>query len=59
MQKSELDAKHPILIKLKIMEGPMGECRHLKRYDRYPAINFYFDKAGLTNDEVKVILTVS
>ncbi len=32
-----------------------GECGHLKRYDKYPVINFYFEKSGLSNEEVKVI----
>lgn len=32
-----------------------GECCHLKRYDKYPKINFYFEKSGLSNEEVKVI----
>ena len=32
-----------------------GECGHLKRYDKYPLINFYFDKSGLSDEEVKVI----
>ncbi len=32
-----------------------GECVHLKRYDKYPVINFYFEKDGLSNEEVKVI----
>lgn len=32
-----------------------GECCHLKRYDKYPLINIYFEKSGLTNDEVQVI----
>lgn len=32
-----------------------GECGHLKRYDKYPLINFYFEKSGLCNEEVKVI----
>lgn len=32
-----------------------GECGHLKRYDRYPVMNFYFDKNGLGDEEVKVI----
>ncbi len=32
-----------------------GECGHLKRYDKYPLINFYFEKSGLSNEEVKVI----
>ena len=32
-----------------------GESCHLKRYDKYPTINFYFDQAGLTDDEIKVI----
>lgn len=32
-----------------------GECCHLKRYDKYPLINFYFNKSGLSNDEITVI----
>lgn len=32
-----------------------GECCHLKRYDKYPNMNIYFEKKGLTDDEVKVI----
>ncbi|NLL76099.1 MAG: hypothetical protein GX235_02480 [Clostridiales bacterium] len=32
-----------------------GECGHLKRYDKYPVINFYFDKDGLSTEEAKVI----
>lgn len=32
-----------------------GECNHLKRYDKYPVINFYFEKSGLSNEEVNVI----
>ena len=32
-----------------------GECGHLKRYDKYPIINFYFEKDGLSNEEVMVI----
>jgi len=32
-----------------------GECGHLKRYDKYPVINFYFEKSGLSTEEIKVI----
>lgn len=32
-----------------------GECGHRKRYDKYPHTNFYFVKAGLCEDEIKVI----
>lgn len=32
-----------------------GECSHVKRYDRYPVINFYFEKSGLSHEEVNVI----
>ncbi len=32
-----------------------GECGHKKRYDKYPHINFYFEKNGLYGDEIKVI----
>ncbi len=32
-----------------------GECGHLKRYDKYPIINFYFEKGGLSDEEVMVI----
>ena len=32
-----------------------GECNHLKRYDKYPVINFYFEKNGLSNEEINVI----
>jgi len=32
-----------------------GECGHLKRYDKYPFLNFYFEKSGLSNEEVKII----
>lgn len=32
-----------------------GECVHSKRYDKYPVINFYFEKNGLSNEEEKVI----
>jgi len=32
-----------------------GECGHLKRYDKYPIINFYFEKDGLSYEEVMVI----
>ncbi len=32
-----------------------GECGHLKRYDKYPVINFYFEKHELSTDEIKVI----
>ena len=32
-----------------------GECGHLKRYDKYPIINFYFEKDGLSKEEVMVI----
>lgn len=32
-----------------------GECGHLKRYDKYPNINFYFEKGGLSDEEVMVI----
>jgi multimeric flavodoxin WrbA len=30
-----------------------GECAHLKRYDKYPVVNFYFEKSNLNTDEVK------
>lgn len=32
-----------------------GECGHLKRYDKYPVMNFYFEKSGLSTEEEKVI----
>jgi multimeric flavodoxin WrbA len=32
-----------------------GECGHLKRYDKYPHINFYFEKNKLSDEEIKVI----
>lgn len=32
-----------------------GESGHVKRYDKYPVINFYFDKSGLSHEEIKVI----
>jgi multimeric flavodoxin WrbA len=32
-----------------------GECCHVKRYDRYPVLNFYFEKSGLSHEEVNVI----
>lgn len=32
-----------------------GECNHVKRYDKYPAISFYFEKSGLSSEEVKLI----
>jgi multimeric flavodoxin WrbA len=32
-----------------------GECGHLKRYDKYPVMNFYFDKNGLSTEEANVI----
>lgn len=32
-----------------------GECCHLKRYNKYPLINFCFEKSGLTNEEEKVV----
>ncbi|MEY8353852.1 hypothetical protein AALB39_10895 [Lachnospiraceae bacterium 54-53] len=32
-----------------------GECVHLKRYDKYPVINFCFEKSGLSNEEIEVI----
>ncbi|SDN68795.1 NAD(P)H-dependent oxidoreductase [Acetanaerobacterium elongatum] len=32
-----------------------GECGHLKRYDKYPVMNFYFEKNGLSAEEAAVI----
>jgi multimeric flavodoxin WrbA len=32
-----------------------GECVHLARYGKYPAMNFYFDKNGLSMEEANVI----
>lgn len=32
-----------------------GECVHLARYGKYPAMNFYFDKNGLSMEEVSII----
>lgn len=32
-----------------------GECHHVARYDKYPDLLFYFDKAGLENQEEQVI----
>lgn len=32
-----------------------GECGHLKRYHKYPVMNFYLEKGGLSDEEVKVI----
>lgn len=32
-----------------------GECGHLKRYDTYPVFNFYFEKEGLSKEEMEVI----
>lgn len=32
-----------------------GECQHVVRYNKYPDLVFYFDKAGLTNQEEQVI----
>lgn len=32
-----------------------GECCHVKRYDKYPTIHFYFNKNELSSDEEKVI----
>ncbi len=32
-----------------------GECGHLKRYDTYPLINFYFNKNDLSKEEITII----
>ncbi len=32
-----------------------GECTHLKRYDKYPVMNFYFKKSGLSIEEIQII----
>lgn len=32
-----------------------GESGHLKRYDRYPLMNIYFDQEGLQDKEISVI----
>ena len=32
-----------------------GECGHLKRYDTYPVMNFYFEKEGLSAEEITII----
>lgn len=32
-----------------------GECCHLRRYDKYPVINIYFEKSELSNEEERVI----
>ena len=32
-----------------------GESCHLKRYDQYPVMNFYFEKSGLNTEEVKAL----
>ncbi len=32
-----------------------GESGHLKRYDRYPVMNFYFDQEGLQEKEISII----
>jgi multimeric flavodoxin WrbA len=32
-----------------------GECHHVARYERYPDLVFYFNKAGLTNQEEQVV----
>ena len=32
-----------------------GECSHLKRYHKYPVLNFYIKKSGLSDEEIEVI----
>lgn len=32
-----------------------GECNHLKRYDQYPIMNFYFEKSDLSTEEEKAL----
>lgn len=32
-----------------------GECTHLKRYHKYPILNFYFEKEGLSVEEISIL----